>query len=266
VSSDDLATPETSPLPAPQVVFVDDVIVVVAKPSGMPSVPARTPLDPPAVAACLTDSFGPLEAVHRLDRDTSGLLILARSREARAALGMAFEERRVAKRYLAVVAGQPRDSSGTIALPLARDRDSPPRHKVDHEQGRPATTLWRRIATRHAFLHGLAGFAEQKLPVALTPGTQDGPVSLMELEPLTGRSHQLRIHLTTMGYPIVGDRLYGQPPWNTLWSLALHAAGLAFDHPTTGERMILTVPPPDCPPWHDFTSEITTVLATWPSR
>jgi len=244
----------------PRVVFADEWIVVVDKPSGMPSVPARTPLDPPAVALRLAATLGTLEAVHRLDRDTSGLLILARGREARVALGIAFEQRRVAKRYFAVVAGEPAEITGTVSLPLARDHESPPRHKVDHGHGRPAMTAWRRIASRQHAALGLTGRA------GLTPpGAIEHPVSLMDLEPLTGRSHQLRVHLAAIGCPILGDRLYGAPPWDTHGSLALHAASLAFDHPTTRERLVFMAAPPASPPWLDFATEITTALAAWPN-
>jgi 23S rRNA-/tRNA-specific pseudouridylate synthase len=104
-----------------RVVIADDDLVVVDKPPGMPSVPARTPLDPPDVATVLAATHGPLEAVHRLDRDTSGLLVLARSREARARLGRAFEDGVVEKRYLAIVHGRLRDQTGAIHLPLADD-------------------------------------------------------------------------------------------------------------------------------------------------
>lgn len=244
----------------PRVVFADDWIVVVDKPSGMPSVPARTPVDPPAVAVRLAAPFGPLEAVHRLDRDTSGLLILARSKEARTTLGIAFEQRRVVKRYLAVVAGQPAQITGTVSLPLARDHDNPPRHKVDHVHGRPATTAWRLVATRSGAARGLTGLA-----TPTRPASYEQPFSLIELEPHTGRSHQLRIHLAALGCPILGDRLYGAPPWNTYCPLALHAATLAFDHPKTGERLVLTAPPPACPPWLAFAAEITTASAAWPN-
>jgi tRNA pseudouridine32 synthase/23S rRNA pseudouridine746 synthase len=260
VSSDGAKFDHEASLPPPRVVYADDAIVVVDKPSGMPSVPARTPLDPPAVAVRLADSFGPLEAVHRLDRDTSGLLILARDRQARAILGIAFEQRRVGKRYLAVIAGQPPDPSGTIALPIAPDRASPPRHRVDHAQGRPATTSWRVIATRQHVGRHLIGCSEHPAPTPV-----DQAVSLMELEPLTGRSHQLRVHLAAIGCPILGDRLYGEPPWNDCCSLALHAANLAFDHPTTGERIMVMAPPPQCPPWRAFAAEIMTASAAWPS-
>ena len=161
----------------------DDDLVVVDKPSGMPSVPSRTPLDPPDVVAVLAGRFGPLEAAHRLDRDTSGLLVLARSREARSGLGRAFEEGLVEKRYLAVVHGTPPERAGEIHLPLADDVASPPRKRVDPIMGRRAVTRWR----------------------ALDASAWDGdPLTLVELEPLTGRSHQLRVHLAWLGCPIVG--------------------------------------------------------------
>ena len=133
-----------------RIVFIDDDLIVVDKPSGMPSVPARTPLDPPDVARVLAASYGPLEAVHRLDRDTSGLLVLSRSREVRRLLGRAFEARAISKRYLAVVHGTPPANEGTIHLPLADDPDRAPRKRVDPIGGRRATTRWWTRARRAA--------------------------------------------------------------------------------------------------------------------
>lgn len=216
--------------PVLQVVMADDDLVVVDKPAGMPSVPARTPLDPPDVATVLARTHGPLEAVHRLDRDTSGLLVLARSREARARLGRAFEERLVEKRYLAVVHGRLRDQAGAIHLPLADDMAHPPRKRVDPIMGRRAATRW----------------------LTLEAGAWDGaPVTLVELQPLTGRSHQLRVHLAWLGCPIVGDRLYG-PTATPATCLALHAAALSLPHPRDGSRRSWTSPPPDMPPWRSL--------------
>ena len=220
----------------PPVVFADAAIVVVDKPSGMPSVPARTPLDPPAVAVRLAAAFGPLEAVHRLDRDTSGLLVLARSRAARATLGIAFERRLVTKRYLAIVTGRPPGAEGTIELPLAPDPDRPPRHRVDPVLGKQAATRWQLVAASAA---------------------GDAPTSLLAIEPLTGRSHQIRVHLAWLGCPIVGDRLYGVASGTTAGlpagpALALHAAALELPHPSTGERLAFTAPPPRAPPWTGF--------------
>ncbi|MFM8414666.1 MAG: RluA family pseudouridine synthase [Planctomycetota bacterium] len=226
--------------------FADAELVVVDKPSGMPSVPARTPLDPPDVATRLNAAFGPLEAVHRLDRDTSGLLVLARTRAARSALGAAFERRAVAKRYLAVVLGAAPTAAGEVVLPLAADRDRPPRQRVDHANGKPSSTRWRLLAT-----------------CADAAGDCAGPTSLLVVEPLTGRSHQIRVHLASLGCPIAGDRLYGGEAEAV--PLALHAAGLDLPHPATGARLVLTAPPPPGPPWDRFAGSISAALAAWPS-
>ena len=225
----------------PVIVFSDADLVVVDKPSGMPSVPARTPLDPPAVAARLADAFGPIEAVHRLDRDTSGLLVLARTRAARSALGRAFEQRLVRKRYLAVVLGGPPEPAGEIDLPLGPDRTNPPRQKVDAGDGKPSLTRWRLLAGS---------------PAAI-------PTSLLEIEPLTGRSHQIRVHLAALGCPIAGDRLYGGTAEAV--PLALHAVWLDLPHPTTGARLVFTAAPPPGPPWERFAAAITAASAAWPS-
>jgi tRNA pseudouridine32 synthase/23S rRNA pseudouridine746 synthase len=229
----------------PRIVFADAELVVVDKPAGMPSVPARTPLDPPAVAARLAGEFGLLEAAHRLDRDTSGLLVLARTRSARAAVGRAFERGEVAKRYLAVVTGRPPEDDGELHLPLAPDPSRPPRQRVDLVLGKRAATRWQHVAAT----------------------TDDGnAMSLVAVEPLTGRSHQIRVHLAWLGCPIVGDRLYNARGGSADWpTLALHAAALDLPHPSTGERLTFTTPPPHAPPWDRFTATIRSALAAWPS-
>lgn len=206
-----------------RVVFADEHVVVVDKPAGMPSVPARTAFDPPCVAWHVREAFGVVEAVHRLDRDTSGLLVMARSAPARAALGRAFEDRLVRKRYQAIVHGVPVRPEGILHLPLAADPMRPPRSRVDPILGRPATTRWRLLAT------------------SPEPGRA---CSRLELEPITGRSHQLRVHLAWLGLPIVGDRLYGTSNDPAAIRLALHAARLAFPHPCDGRLMELTSDPP----------------------
>lgn len=234
----------------PRVVFADADLVVVDKPAGIPSVPARTPLDPPAVAERLLAEFGPLEAVHRLDRDTSGLLMLARTRAARAALGRSFESGDVVKRYLAVVVGRPPEDRGELRLPLAADPQRPPRQRIDLLLGKRAATRWEFVTA--------------------TPDDAD-LLSLVALTPLTGRSHQIRVHLAWLGCPIVGDRLYGGTAWPKAGAgepamLALHAVALEVSHPRTAERLAFTAPPPHRPPWDRFAPKITTALAAWPSR
>lgn len=203
--------------PAVTVLYADAHVVVVDKPSGTPSVPARTSSDPPCVAAVLREAYGMLEAVHRLDRDTSGVLVLARTAAARSALGVAFQGRSVCKLYDAVVHGTPATADGEIHLPLAADPLRPPRHRVDPINGRIAITRWRLVT-------GVDHPAGRR--------------SLLALEPLTGRSHQLRVQLAWLGLPIVGDRLYGPAtPAVASDRLALHARWLRFPHPADGRTV-----------------------------
>jgi len=214
------------------IVFADEHVVVVDKPAGVPSVPARTPYDPPSVVERLAATLGPVEAVHRLDRDTSGLLVCARTHEARATLGRAFEARQVSKTYLAVVAGGLPSDCGTIHMPLAADPFAPPRQRADPILGRRAESRWRRLAR-------MAG---------------DGRwLELLALEPITGRSHQLRAHLAWLGAPIVGDRLYGGP---CAAGLALHASRLRFPHPAAATWIECEAAPPATEPWALFAKEV----------
>ena len=224
-----------------RIVFADEHLVVIDKPSGMPSVPARTPLDPPSVIQTLAESYGLLEAVHRLDRDTSGLLVLARTLHARVFLGRAMELRHVQKRYLAVVHGTLVRPEGIVHLPLADDPWRPPRKRIDPILGRRATSRWRQLATTQ---------------------TPYGVLSLLELEPITGRSHQLRAHLAWLGAPIVGDRLYGRPagsPDCLPMRLALHAASIGFLHPADGTPMAFSAPVEATVPYTFFDSRHTCV-------
>lgn len=222
-----------------RLICADSWLVAVHKPSGVPSVPARNPLDPPSVAEQLRASHGPLEAVHRLDRDTSGVLLLARHREARVRLGRSFEQGLAEKRYLAICHGRPPKDEGDLHLPLAADLSRPPCQRVDPIHGRRAQTRWRLLATDES---------------------RDEHRSLLELEPRTGRSHQLRVHMAWLGTPVVGDRLYGRPG-DCLPRLALHAAFLAIPHPRDGEPisfLAAAVNLPASPP-------LATELARWMS-
>jgi 23S rRNA pseudouridine1911/1915/1917 synthase len=160
--------------------------------------------------------------VHRLDKDTSGLLLVAKTRAAQAGLARAFQRRQVAKEYLALVHGRPAAAGGRVELPIARDPDDPKRRITTDPTGRPAITHWQLVADAPRV-----------------------PLALLRCRPQTGRTHQLRVHLAAVGLPVAGDPLYGpQPPVHP--RQALHAARLAFDHPVTGERLELSAPlPPD---------------------
>ena len=203
------------------VVHLDRDIAVVNKPSGLLSVPGRGPgLEDSVVARLRRDHAGALD-VHRLDMDTSGLLVVALRRKAERALKQQFAERGVEKMYLARVAGLVEEDSGSIALPLAPHPTEPLRHRVDYEAGRPAHTDWR--------------------VVSRDPASDS---TLVELRPTTGRSHQLRVHLLWLGHPILGDRFYA--PADVVARapcLRLHATELAFDHPYSQARMAFRCQP-----------------------
>lgn len=196
----------------------DDSLVVVDKPAGLLAVPGRGPEGERNLVALLAPQVGPLHVVHRLDQATSGLMVLARSLEALRPLHQAFAQRQVHKRYAAVVHGRPAADAGEIRLPLAADWPNRPRQRVDMAQGKPSHTLWWRQACA-------SGESEPAGRCGLT------------LEPRTGRSHQLRVHLAAIGHGIVGDRLYGQASDEQEPRLLLHATELGFDHPVTGTAL-----------------------------
>jgi tRNA pseudouridine32 synthase/23S rRNA pseudouridine746 synthase len=199
------------------VVWADDSLVVVDKPPGLPSVTGRAPGLQDCAHSRLQLGFADALVVHRLDMPTSGLLMFARGLEMQRALSQAFATRRISKHYIAVVHGDVGMESGSIDLPLRADWPNRPRQIVDTVTGKAATTHWRRLDSPSL------------------PGT-----SRLELMPVTGRSHQLRVHLLAIGHPIVGDGLYGQGGPAAAGRLHLHACRLDFDHPRTGMHIELT--------------------------
>lgn len=198
-------------------VYLDEHLIVVDKPAGLLAVPGRSEADCMAarVQACWPDA----RVVHRLDMATSGLLLLARGAEMQRRLSQAFATRGVFKRYVAIVHGDMPGDHGEIDLPLAADWPRRPRQQVDRLHGKPALTRWRVQARDTA------------------AGT-----TRLALEPVTGRSHQLRVHLLAHGHPIVGDALYG-PPLPAA-RLLLHAEHLALAHPYDGRPIGFDSPAP----------------------
>jgi tRNA pseudouridine32 synthase/23S rRNA pseudouridine746 synthase len=185
----------------------DAALLVVDKPAGLLAVPGRGPDKQDCLIARLQRRWPQALTVHRLDEATSGLMVFALDAAAQRALGRAFERREVSKRYTAVVHGRPAEDAGEIALPIGLHWPDRPRRRID-AAGQPALTRW-------------------------TLRAHDATTSRLVLEPLTGRTHQLRVHLAAIGHPIVGDRLYGpEPP--AAPRLLLHASALAFTHPTSG--------------------------------
>lgn len=209
-------SPPTSPWL--DLIHVDRDIVVLNKPSGLLSVPGRDPSTADSALSRVLERHPTALIVHRLDMDTSGLLVLALRKKAEAALRDQFQRRTVAKEYIARVWGHLADDEGVIDLPL-RIEEGQPRSVVDLERGKPARTLYRVLSR-----------------------DPDG-TSRLSLIPVTGRSHQLRVHLLSLGHPILGDRFYApEAALRAADRLCLHAAAISIDHPYRGERSRFEAP------------------------
>jgi len=213
--------PYIAPPQAPlHYLHVDAALLVVDKPSGLLSVPGRGADKADCLVARVQADYPDARIVHRLDMETSGLMVLAREAETHRALSMQFQQRLVKKRYIAVVDGLLAAASGTIDLPLITDWPNRPRQKVDFTLGKPSLTHYQVLAY---------DAAENTSRVAL--------------EPETGRSHQLRVHLMSLSHAILGDALYASPAvQQKAPRLLLHAEYLAFAHPQTGAAMEFSLP------------------------
>ena len=197
------------------VVHDDAACIVVVKPAGLLSVPGRGEQGQDCLSAQVQAAFSDALVVHRLDMATSGLMLFARGAAAQRALSIAFAAREVHKRYVAIVDGPVEHDTGEIDLPLMADWPNRPKQKADREHGKPSLTRYRVVArdeARHS--------------------------TRLDLEPVTGRAHQLRVHLLGLGHPILGDALYAPPEVQTRSDrLLLHASTLRFAHPTSGAPM-----------------------------
>ena len=197
----------------------DHEILVVNKPPGLLSVPGRGEHLADCLLSRAQDVFPQALLVHRLDRDTSGVTILALTRSAQRHLGLQFERRQVRKTYIARVLGTVTGKTGTVDLPLIVDWPNRPRQHVDHDNGKPAVTDWR-VMRR-----------------------EDG-TTRMCLMPQTGRSHQLRVHMKEIGHPILGDPFYAGGAALDFPRLMLHAKSLRIRHPDGGRGKTFTAPVP----------------------
>jgi tRNA pseudouridine32 synthase / 23S rRNA pseudouridine746 synthase len=211
------------PPPGLDIVYEDARLIVCNKPSGLLTVPGKDP----SLADCLEARVqarypdrAATKVVHRLDKDTSGLMLLAFDKPALASLGAQFEHRRIEKYYVARVWGAVANEAGTIDLPLATDWENKPRQRVDFERGRAAQTIWEVLARENA-------------------------ATRLKLTPLTGRTHQLRVHLLAIGHPILGDSFYASgDALVAAERLQLHAEMLQFAHPDDGRIIRLVSPTP----------------------
>ncbi len=200
--------------------YHDAHLLAVDKPSLLLSVPGRGPEKHDSVLTRARRHWPGARIVHRLDWETSGVLLLALDGPTQSALNRQFARREIDKEYRARVAGRLACRRLSIRRPLVRDWPNRPRQMVDWERGKPSLTHVERLG-------------------------HHGPDTCLCLRPVTGRSHQLRVHLLDIGHPILGDRLYGPPGSREAADrLLLHAHRLAFIHPATGERLALEAPLP----------------------
>lgn len=206
------------------IVHHDDSLLVVRKPAGLLSVPGRGEHLQDCVAARVRALWPDALIVHRLDMATSGLMVMARGLAAQRTLGSAFEHRHVKKQYVAIVAGHVAGEAGSVDLPLCSDWPNRPRQKVDPVMGRPSLTHWRRAMPAHE---------------SSTMNEIDR--TRLELEPVTGRSHQLRVHLLALGHPILGDTLYAPDAVQRMAPrLLLHASRIELPHPAGGHPCVFS--------------------------
>lgn len=201
--------------------YQDDVLLIVSKPSHLLTVPGRHPQNRDCLISRVQREFPSAQVVHRLDYDTSGLVVLPLTKKALSEISKQFQARTVHKEYQALVTGQV-PLAGEIALPIAADLDNRPLYKVCQQSGKPSLTRYQRLHY-----------------------DEEQDVSHVLLQPITGRSHQLRLHLAAIGYPILGDTLYATGPVAQAANrLMLHAWQISFNHPLTAKLLKVALPPP----------------------
>ena len=201
-----------------EIIHKDKSFIVLNKPSGLLSVPGRAAGHDDCLEARVKHFFPNARTVHRLDMATSGVIVLALNADSHRNLSIQFERRKTTKFYYAKVWGHVEGSSGTIDLPLICDWPNRPKQIVDHENGKPSQTDWEVIS-------------------------KDETSTLVKLTPLTGRSHQLRVHMLSLGHPILGDEFYAHDDaYEASDRLMLHAHNLGFHHPDSGEFVEFEAP------------------------
>ena len=213
------ATPDVPYCPPPDqgldVVFQDACLLVVNKPSGLLTVPGRGVERADCMVSRVNQRWADALIVHRLDMATSGLLVLGRGEAMQRRLSIQFQDRQVSKRYVALLHGLLASDEGAVDLLLITDWPRRPMQMVCHERGKPSLTRYRVL---------------QRDPARRQ--------TRVELEPVTGRSHQLRVHMHALGHPMVGDPLYGDQAVQAAWPrLMLHASRLSLPHPASGEPL-----------------------------
>jgi tRNA pseudouridine32 synthase/23S rRNA pseudouridine746 synthase len=203
------------------VIHRDDDILVLSKPSGLLSVPGKPAEHADCLESRAREAYPEAMTIHRLDKDTSGVVVMGLNRKAHADISMQFETRKTTKSYIARVWGHLSDDNGRVDLPIACDWPNRPKQMVDHEHGRAAQTDWEVMEREGA--------------------DRDILTTRLRLHPATGRSHQLRVHMLSLGHPILGDNFYAHPEaYAAAARLQLHAEMLSFRHPADGNIRFFT--------------------------
>lgn len=222
-----------------ELIYCDESLLAVNKPAGLLAVPGRGADKQDSLSSRIQQKFPDALTVHRLDMATSGLMIFARGAAMQRRLSQMFREREIRKRYLAVVAGSMQQRAGEINLPIMADWPNRPLRRIDVVLGKASLTRYRVREKEEAVCQP---------PHTISPGQNRNEQSLqtsrVELEPVTGRTHQLRVHLAAIGHPILGDMLYGGATCRSSERLLLHAWTLNLVHPLSGMPLDLICEPP----------------------
>jgi len=209
----------TNNLKTPEILFQDEDLIILNKPANLLSVPGRGTDKQDCVASRVQSEFPTALIVHRLDFDTSGVIVMTLNKPAQSMMGKIFQDRKITKTYHAIIEGHPEQNSGSIDLPMRCDFERRPLQIIDHEQGKQALTHWKVI------------------------DKYSNNTSRVELTPHTGRSHQLRLHMQSLGHAIIGDNLYGTNKTDSIDSrLLLHASHIEFEHPVKGDLVSIICP------------------------
>ena len=209
-----------------KIIHVDDHILILDKPAGFPVLPDGWEKDAPYLVKMLEEEYGKIFIVHRLDKVTSGVMIFARTADAHRVLNIQFEDREAEKVYHAIVEGEPKWNEKITKFPLLANVGKKHRTVVNDQKGKPSETRFRKLKQYRAG-------------------------ALVEAKPMTGRTHQIRVHAAALGHPLMGDSLYDASETDIISRPALHAHSLTITHPVTSERLIFKTERPD-----DFVSAL----------
>jgi tRNA pseudouridine32 synthase/23S rRNA pseudouridine746 synthase len=215
-----------------ELIYQDESLLVADKPTGLLAVPGRGADKQDCLSVRIQKEFPDALVIHRLDMATSGLMLFARGVEMQRELSRMFREREVNKRYIALVQGRVEPPSGEVDLPIAADWPNRPLRKINVDTGKPSLTRYRVLE-----------YDDAADPTSSCDASTEliSGASRVELEPVTGRTHQLRVHMAAIGHPILGDSLYGMAAADRMM---LHACSLRFSHPVDSTLLDLQSPPP----------------------